>query len=414
MPRFDVVIVGAGPAGSTAALCLARAGARVALVDRRGFPRDKACGDLVGPRGLRALDEMGITVSAERPVGDMVVVGPSGRSVLLPAFAGIDYPGHGFAMRRDEFDLLLFEAAASAGAITVRARVTGLAGEAGAVTGVRLATGSELHADVVIGADGAISQVAETAGLVDADRALWGFALRSYLDTPIDLPHILLWEPSRWRLFPGYGWIFPTPDGQTNVGLGLAVGADRTDARAAGDQFAEFLDHLTYLGLISAAHNVSNRLGGWLKIGQVGTVPARGNVLLAGDAAGLVNPLQGEGIAQAIISGRAAAAAVLDAEPDGAAECYLAALRETTAHHRINAPVQAAIVRHPTAVSAAGRVLTAPLVRAGVAGAWSLYWNDLVRGAAPSRHRTVARAVTKVATASSRRSAMDAWFTQAT
>ena len=136
--------------------------------------------------------------------------------------------------------------------------------------------------------------------------------MRAYLNAPVDLPHILLWEPQRWRLFPGYGWIFPTADGRANVGLGLGVGPDRLLARQAGEQFDDFCNHLQRQRLLPGhAASGARRIGGWLKMGMIGTVPARGTVLLTGDAAGLINPLQGEGIAQAIASGRAAATAIL-------------------------------------------------------------------------------------------------------
>ncbi|MCU1657207.1 MAG: hypothetical protein JWO57_1863 [Pseudonocardiales bacterium] len=400
MLSFDAVIVGAGPAGSTAALCLARAGARVALVDRRAFPRDKACGDLVGPRGVRLLEEFGIEVAEARRVGDMIVVGPSGRRALLPALPGADYPDHALAVSRLVFDRALFEAAVAAGACPVRDLFVGLTGDPLTPGGVQLAAGGELRADVVVGADGATSRVATAAGLVDARRALWGFALRGYVDAPVDLPHILLWEPEPWRLFPGYGWIFPTADGGANVGLGLAVGPDRLLARQAGERFDDFCGYLHRQGLLPAVRRGSvPLLGGWLKMGLIGTLPARGTVLLTGDAAGLVNPLQGEGIAQAMASGRAAANAILAGRPDGAAACYRESLRTFTAHHRINAPVQRGIVRHPGSVSVAGRVLTAPLVRSAVGGAWGLYWNDLVRGALPGPHRAVAAGTTRLASA---------------
>jgi 2-polyprenyl-6-methoxyphenol hydroxylase-like FAD-dependent oxidoreductase len=279
---------------------------------------------------------------------------------------------------------------------------------------VDLASVAELLGDVVVGADGATSRVAEAAGLVDPPRALWGFALRCYLDATIDLPHILLWEPDRWRIFPGYGWIFPTPANGANVGLGLALGADRSAARRAGERFDDFLDYLARLGLMPAVPRgaATNRLGGWLKMGRVGTVPAGGNVLLIGDAAGLINPLQGEGIAQAMASGRAAAAAILDAAPTGAADHYRESLRASTDHHRINAPVQASIVGHPWAASVAGCLLTAPPLREALAGAWGLYWNDLVSGASPSRHRRVATAASRLASAAAARSDVHAWFAE--
>jgi menaquinone-9 beta-reductase len=412
VPRFDVVIVGAGPAGSTAALCLARDGARVALVDRRAFPRDKACGDLVGPRGVQLLTELGVPVAGALSVGDTVVVGPSGWRALLPALAGLDYPGHGLAIPRRTLDAALYDAAVSAGACPIRDRVTGLLGAPPSAAGVELASGADLLGDMVVGADGATSRVAEAAGLVDPPRALWGFALRCYLDAPIDLPHILLWEPEPWQIFPGYGWIFPTPENGANVGLGLAVGADRSAARRAGERFDDFLDYLTQLELMPAVgcRAVTDRLGGWLKMGMVGTMPAIGNILLAGDAAGLINPLQGEGIAQAMASGHAAAAAILHAGPTSAADHYRASLRAATGHHRINAPVQASIVAHPRAVSVVGRLLTAPPLRSALAGAWGLYWNDLVSGASPSRHRSVATAASRLVSAATAHGEVRAWF----
>ncbi|HKC28349.1 MAG TPA: geranylgeranyl reductase family protein [Jatrophihabitans sp.] len=415
MPRFDAVIVGAGPAGSMAALCLAQAGARVALVDRRTFPRDKACGDLVGPRGVKLLTELGIAPTEAQRVGDLIVIGPSGRRILLPALPGLDYPAYALAISRLTLDCALFDAAVAAGAYPVRDLFVGLTGEPQHPTGVQLANSGELHADVVVGADGATSRVASAAGLVDDQRALWGFALRAYLNTPVELPHIVLWEPQPWRLFPGYGWLFPTADGRANLGLGVGVGPDRSLVRQAGQRFDEFCAHLQRHGLLpAAARSGAERLGGWLKMGVIGTIPARGTVLLAGDAAGLINPLQGEGIAQAMASGRAAATAILTSGPTGAAATYRESLRTITTHHRINAPVQRGIIRHPRTVSVGGRLLTAPLVRTAVAGTWSLYWNDLVSGAQPSRHRRLAAATGRLASAIASHTDTDGWFTRAT
>ena len=96
--RFDVLVIGAGPAGSVAALVLAHGGAHVALVDKSRFPRDKACGDLVGPRGVQLLNDLGIEVTHAAIVGDMVVVGPTGRRVHLPCYQGTTYPGYALAV----------------------------------------------------------------------------------------------------------------------------------------------------------------------------------------------------------------------------------------------------------------------------------------------------------------------------
>jgi geranylgeranyl reductase family protein len=422
MPTYDAIVVGAGPAGSVAALTLARAGARVALVDRRRFPRDKACGDLIGPRGVRLLSDLGIGITSDRPVGDMIVIGPTGRRALLPALPGADYSDHAIVVERQRFDRELRDAAVSAGAEPIHGRVTSLRTDPSGATGVDLAGSTFIAGAVIIGADGATSQVAAQAGLVDASCALWGFALRGYVEAEVGLPHIVLWEPRPWRLFPGYGWAFPAEGGGVNAGLGLAFGwGDRAASRQARERFGDFLAHLTELGVWrgpggtaggAPGADVPGCLGGWLKMGMVGTVPAAGRVLLAGDAAGMVNPLQGEGIAQAMATGHAAATAVVAAGPAGAAARYLQLLRPHARHHRLNAAVHAGMVAHPRAVSLVGRVLTAPVVRGAMAGAWNLYWNDLVYGALPSRHRTISSLMSRGVGVAVARNRATAWFTE--
>jgi len=410
MRRHDAIVVGAGPAGSIAALVLARAGVNVTIVDRRRFPREKACGDLVGPRGVHLLDELGVSVTGARPLGDMIVVAPNNRRVLLPALPGSNYADHAIAVTREQFDTRLFEMAVAAGAIPVQRRVTGLVYDQDVVDGVQVSGGATIRGDVVVGADGATSSVAHGAGLVDSAKALWGFALRGYLDDDMDLPHIVLWEPRRWRLFPGYGWAFPMAGGGVNVGLGLAFGSDRVASRHAGEQLDNFLAHLERLGLLPRSKPRS-LAGGWLKMGVLGTTPAANGVLLVGDAAGLVNPLQGEGIAQAMASGHAAANAILEAGPRRAGRHYLTYLHGAIRHHRTNAPVHAGVVRHPLAVALTARALSAPGIGAAVAGAWGLYWNDLAHDALPSRHRRLASAASRAIAAGGRRGDAAHWFT---
>src|SRR5664279_2263316 len=114
--RFDVLVVGSGPAGSIAALVLAQGGARVALVDKAAFPRDKACGDLVGPRGVQLLRDLSLDDPDATRVSDMMVVGPSVNRVRLPAPPGRNYPGCGIVERRSSFDARLRLAAIESGA----------------------------------------------------------------------------------------------------------------------------------------------------------------------------------------------------------------------------------------------------------------------------------------------------------
>jgi geranylgeranyl reductase family protein len=379
-PGFDAAVVGAGPAGSVAALVLARGGAKVALVDKAGFPRDKACGDMLGPRGVQLLEDLDLTRDAtpHLGVGDMVVLGPTGGKALLRARAGSTYPGQGWAAPRRAFDDWLRQAALDAGAEPVRARARGVA-----PGGVALDDDRVLPADMVIGADGANSAIAASAGLVNPTRVMWGFAVRAYLVTPVEIPVISFWDPTPGRGFPGYGWIFPLADGRANAGLGVGAGTDRRRGAGATRQLDAFLAYLSSVGLLDRVPGRLERLGGWLKMGMVGTTPASGNVLLVGDAAGLVNPLQGEGIADAMASARAAAGAVL-AGPGSAAITYSAHLRRRyLSYHAANASLHRCVLDRPRLVSVLGRALTAPGVGRTIGGAWALYWNDLLDGAAP-------------------------------
>ena len=415
--RFDVLVVGAGPAGSIAALVLARAGASVALLDKAQFPRDKACGDFVGPRGLQVLTDLGIPEPPGLDVGDMVVVGPTGRRVVLPCFNGMTYPGRARAMTRVVFDDALRTAALDAGAIAFSGRADRPLRSGGDIDGFTVSDGDgeELRADFVIGADGATSHVAQSAGLVEGAQVLWGFAMRCYVDQNVDFPAITLWDQTRWNGFPGYGWIFPSPGRVANVGLGIGTLADRQLGAGAVRALPAYLDHLVELGLVdrAAVSPQPRRLGGWLKMGMVGTTPAIGRVLLVGDAAGLVNPLQGEGIAQAMTSGRSAAEAILNS-PGHAATRYRDNLaRVHLPYQRITAAGHAALVGRPRAIAAVGRVLTAPVLGNALAGGWGIFWNELLDGAAPGGARRVATASTWFGRAATARTEVSRWFSSA-
>ena len=321
----------------------------------------------------------------------MEVVGPTGHRVVLRATGGLTYPGFGIVAPRRQFDERLRQAALAAGA----EGFTGRAGEPrlgadGQIEGFRLdggdADGTELRADVIIGADGALSRVGAVAGMVNDRSVLWGFAVRGYLSGPPPVAQILFWEPARWAGYPGYGWLFPGPDGTANIGLGVGIKGDRKPGARASRDLDDFITSQR-----PGHEALQGKLGGWLKMGMVGTNPAKGRTLLVGDAAGLVNSLQGEGIAQALGSGRAAAAAILVGGPSGAADRYRAEVAALYAPYAAStAAVTSRVLGHPRLVAGIGRVLTAPGVGRLVAGGWSVYWNDLLDGAIPGRPRKAA------------------------
>ena len=393
---YDAVVVGAGPAGSIAALVLARGGARVALADKAAFPRDKACGDLVGPRGVQVLTDLGIGVPDAGHGSDLLAVGPSGRRSRLPAFTGRTYPGHGIVVPRLAFDHALREAALAAGAVGVRARITGVEKDGGTARAVVTSDGQRLAGDVIIGADGSLSPVARLAGMLDSGAALWGFAVRAYVPGEVPLPLLVLLDSQPWQIYPGYGWLFPGADGQANVGIGVGMGGHRHSVALRDDLtgFCALLRERGDLGL-DAKHGPV--IGGWLRMGGTGTPPAAGNILLVGDAAGLINPLQGEGIAPAMISARLAAEAVL-ADPCRAGAVYTQALAGAFGRYLPGASaLQRALLRRPRLASASMRLVTAPVVRNLVASTWSIYWNGLVDGARPRPAAWAARGVETLA-----------------
>lgn len=399
--RYDVAVVGAGPAGSIAALQLARQGARVALIDKSEFPRAKACGDLVGPRGVALLQAHGVAVAGP-PASDMYVEGPAGRRVRLPAFPGRSYPGHALVCPRTTFDAALRSAALDAGAEGVQARVTGLASVDGH-TRLTTAGNHRVDADHVVGADGALSVVAEQAGLVRSEQVLWGFALRGYLPAVPDLPMISLRDERPGRAYPGYGWLFPGVDGRANVGIGVGLLDNRSGSRRTRADLTAYVEGLVARGLLPCGE-VEDVQGGWLKMGTVGTVPAAGRVLLVGDAAGLVNPLQGEGIGPAMESAVLAARAICRSPGDAAAVYRQSLADRFSPYLNLAAPLQAALLRHPAVVSVGARALTSAPVGRRLAGTWSLTWNDLLDGATPRPALTAARLIRAAAGPLARRS----------
>jgi flavin-dependent dehydrogenase len=230
MNRFDAVVVGAGPAGSIAALTLARGGARVALIVKARFPRDKACGDLIGPRGVGLLSELGVRVEATRTVRDLPVIGPGGHEIRMWCqTTGEAYPDYASYVRRTALDNALFNEAVRAGAVPIHGRVGDpIRHDCGRLIGVSHDSGRAVGAEFFIGADGSTSRLGQIANLVDPACGLWCFAIRTYRRSSLDTPHIILRDEKPWKAFPGYGWIFPDGTGWANVGVGIGVGPNRS------------------------------------------------------------------------------------------------------------------------------------------------------------------------------------------
>jgi flavin-dependent dehydrogenase len=333
---------------------------------------------------VRVLEELSVPIPDFGQGSDMVIVGPSGGRARLPAFPGRTYADHGVIAPRRVFDDALRNEAIAAGATPIAAKIVAVSrGPDGSLDALIASDGSRVHGYVVIAADGALSPIAHFMSMVDADAALWGFAIRGYLRAEVPLPLLALLDARPGRIFPGYGWLFPSADGEANIGIGLALQRrHRPEARLRG-QLSRLCARLRASGDLPADAEPGALTGGWLRMGGAGSRPAAHNVLLVGDAAGLVNPLQGEGIAPAMVSGRLAAEAVV-ADPAHAGEAYAAALEARFRPFMTGAAaVHTHMLRRARFTSMSARVLTTPGVRRVVAGTWSLYLNGLVDGALP-------------------------------
>jgi geranylgeranyl reductase family protein len=390
MDRFDAVVVGAGPAGSLAALTLARGGAHVALIDKARFPRDKACGDLIGPRGVAILSELGVRVEATGVARSLRLVGFGGHEISVSwQTTGDKYREYASYVRRVELDNALFNEAVRAGAVPIRGRIGNpIPGDCGQLIGVCLDSGRQVGAEFFIGADGSTTRLGQIANLVDHASGLWCFAIRTYLPSSLDTPYIILWDEKPWKAFPGYGWIFPDGTGWANVGVGIGVGRNRSEGSRATRELSGFIDRMARRGLIETTGGEDfhqQRLGGWLRMGVSGTRVAAGNVLLAGDAAALVNPYEGEGISQAMASGHAAAETILKV-PAMAARAYSSVIWDLFGRHEAPAAtIQTRVLRHRRIASAAGRVVTRWPLSALLAESSAVYLGQLADGAVPGR-----------------------------
>jgi geranylgeranyl reductase family protein len=321
----DVIIVGAGPAGSTTAFYLAQAGIDVLMLEKSQFPREKVCGDGLTPRAVKALVGMGISVGEQdgwvRNKG-LRVIGAGKRMELgWPELAS--YPGYGLVRGRTDLDQTLARRAEKAGArLQEGVTVTGpvLDERTGRIIGVTARPDGDgeraYHARVVVAADGNSSRLSVAMGLRKRDDRPLGVAVRTYYQTPRHDDDYLeswldLWDGD--RLLPGYGWIFGMGDGTSNVGLGLlntSAAFGHTDYHAL---LRRWLSGMPAEWGFTEENRTQPIRGAALPMGFNRTPCYYNGLLLAGDAGGMVNPFNGEGIAYAMESGEILARTIVQA-----------------------------------------------------------------------------------------------------
>jgi geranylgeranyl reductase family protein len=355
---FDVLVVGAGPGGIAAAITASRCGNSVVCVDKATFPRDKTCGDGLTAGALRGLETLGLTYREFAAIDvaivhETVLVSPGGRRVTLP----LPTDGlHAAVIARRDLDAALVGLARRRGVdVREQCAVEKLALHADELE-VLLGDGTRLHAHHVIAADGHWSTV-RRAIEPDAPRDLGEWhAARQYFADVDDERLWVLFEPD---LLPGYAWVFPLPDGGANVGFGVLRSDGRT-GRELKDLWPELLSRPTVRDILGPRAAPTEPVRAW-------PIPTRyhpgrlahGRVLFVGDAAGVVDPLTGEGIAQAIESGTLAAESIAHGgEPDAVAARYRRSVSRALGRDLRFASMLQTLLRTPlgarSAIAAAG------------------------------------------------------------
>ena len=334
----DVIVVGAGPSGATTAYYLAQAGLDVLLLEKAHFPREKVCGDGLTPRAVKSLVAMGIDVGPGsgwlRNKG-LRVIG-AGMRLEMPWPELNSYPGYGLVRPRAALDEQLARRAQAVGAKLLEGvTVTGpVLDDAGKIVGVTARAEAEdagsaphdseravdsqltFRSRVVVAADGNSSRLSVAMGLRRRDDRPLGVAVRTYYTSPRHDDDYLeswldLWDGD--RLLPGYGWIFGMGDSTSNVGLGMLNTSDafgNTDYRALLKRWLRSMPE--EWGYVEENRTEPVR-GAALPMGFNRTPHYHRGLLLAGDAAGMVNPFNGEGIAYAMESGEILARTIAQA-----------------------------------------------------------------------------------------------------
>lgn len=330
----DVLVIGAGPAGSACAQRLAQAGRDVLLVDQQTFPRDKVCGEGLIPDAHAALAQLGVlneVLAHAHPVERIACIGPRGGRV--------EVPGRLAVLSRRVLDELLCQSARRAGArFAAPWRFEALLREGELVVGARLVQGEQtvdLRARWVVLATGAVPQALIAAGLCER-RSPSAVALRGLVHHPGLVGRLttmdMVWHP---RLPSGYGWIFPGPNGVFNIGVGVMRGRHRSvwpwgrpaepNLRAMFQAFCEL--HGPAGELMAGGTVVGELKGAPLRFSLEGAAWHAPGLLVTGEAVGSTYALTGEGIGKALETGMLAAQAIVDnPDPAQAAQAYAQSL----------------------------------------------------------------------------------------
>jgi geranylgeranyl reductase family protein len=306
---WDVLIIGAGPAGATAAIRLAALGHATLLLDQDSFPRDKPCGDALVADALKSLQNIGLAEEVARAGHGMRLL-----SVFSSSQLEFEIPGAYTTLKRRVLDTMIARKAAEAGATFAQGRVVDLAFAAnGLITATLAGTGKTVRARLGLLATGSRMKLLRKVDMAGPHPPS-GFAMRCYVRSSLHLNHLVVsYDRS---IIPGYAWIFPLGDGEYNIGCGVVYGPHGPQRPARlHEKFHTFLNEFPLLrSLMSRGQIISPLRGALLCCGLQGARPWNGrNLLAAGEAIGTTFPFTGEGIGKAMATGEMAAEGIHEA-----------------------------------------------------------------------------------------------------
>lgn len=320
---FDVIVVGGGPGGSACCAFLSKKGLKVLLLEKAKFPRDKTCGDAISGKALRTLRELGLIDQVEAnphaKIGGIIFSAPNGSIADVPFPANREGGATGYCTRREVYDNILFQNAKKSVAQTIEGFVvTDLLRENGQVVGVKGMDSNdkqakEFKAKVVVAADGAVSLIANKLGVGEQSPDHNCVALRVYYSGIKDLTDRIEihFVP---ELIPGYFWIFPLENGIANVGVGMVTSdMQKNKINLQEAMFKAIKENPLFKDRFADAKLLSPVKGWTLPFGSTKRKCAFAGCLLIGDAASLIDPFSGEGIGNAMVSGKIASEVIAEA-----------------------------------------------------------------------------------------------------